>query len=200
MTVAIYDYWQYFEPTRLYGPPDCIKNTQVLVDVVDKILLNETNAAKVQPLKEAFGLGNITDKRDFANTLNGGIYGLQSTNWDPKINSASFFNYCTNITDTPKAENLRAGISALTAAAGYDDDKLPQDVLLNAIAWLNQTSVSRWRRSGQTQDQYYTQLNATALQKYTKLSDYGQTSWSYQGKNTLASRDLHMKNFAKIPA
>lgn len=78
VTVAIYDYWQYFEPARLFGPPDCIKNTQLLIDVVDNILLNETNAEKVQSLKEVFGLGNITDDRDFANQLTG-VYGLQST-------------------------------------------------------------------------------------------------------------------------
>jgi hypothetical protein len=179
VTVAIYDYWQYFEPARLFGPPDCIKNTQLLIDIVDSILLNETNAAKVQPLKEAFGLGNITDDRDFAGQLTG-VYGLQSTNWDPEENSASFFNYCQNITATPKVENLRAAVAEITATAGYGNSTLPQDVMLNAIAWLNQTSVSRWRRSNRTQDQYYSQLNATALQGYTDLSDYGATSWSYQ--------------------
>jgi len=179
VTVAIYDYWQYFEPARLFGPPDCIKNTQLLIDVVDSILLNETNSAKIQPLKEAFGLGNITDDRDFAGQITG-VYGLQSTNWDPEENSASFFNYCQNITATPKAENLCVPVSDITNAAGYGNSTLPQDVMLNAIAWLNQTSVSRWRRSNRTQDQYYTQLNATALQNYTSLSDYGATSWSYQ--------------------
>lgn len=179
VTVAIYDYWQYFEPARLFGPPDCIKNTQILIDVVDNILLNKNNTASVQSLKEVFGLGNITDNRDFANQLTG-VYGLQSTNWDPEENSASFFNYCTNITATPTIENLRSSVSAVVAAAGYADNTLAENVTLNAIAWLNSTSLPGWRRSNLTQDQYYTTLNATALQSYTSLEDYGATSWSYQ--------------------
>lgn len=163
----------------MYGPPDCIKNTQTLIDVVDTILLNETNSASVQALKDLFGLGQITDNRDFANQLTG-VYGLQSTNWDPEENSASFFNYCTNITAVPKAEDQRPAAAGIVAAAGYGDDKYAQDVMLNAVAWLNATSVSRWRRSNQTQDQYYTTLNETALQNYTTLEDYPATSWSYQ--------------------
>lgn len=179
VTVAIYDYWQYFEPARLYGPPDCIKNTQILIDVVDNILLRDNDTAKVQSLKNVFGLGNITDNRDFANQLTG-VYGLQSTNWDPEENSPSFFNYCTNITSTPGSSTLRPAVAAVVSSADYGNSTVAQDILLNAIAWLNQTSVSRWRRTNLTQDQYYTTLNATALQQYTSLEDYGATSWSYQ--------------------
>ncbi|KAF2032791.1 serine peptidase-like protein [Setomelanomma holmii] len=179
VTVAIYDYWQYFEPARLFGPPDCIKNTQILIDVVDKILLGKNNTSSVQALKDVFGLGQITDNRDFANQLTG-VYGLQSTNWDPAENSASFFNYCTNITATPTSENLRPSVSAVVSAAGYEGDTLAENVTLNAIAWLNSTSLRSWRSSNLTQDQYYTTLNATAFQSYTSLSDFGYTSWSYQ--------------------
>ncbi|KAF1846095.1 serine peptidase-like protein [Cucurbitaria berberidis CBS 394.84] len=180
VTVSIYDYWQYFEPVRLFGPPDCVKGTQLLIDVIDNILLNKTNSDKVQPLKEAFGLGNVTDNRDFANQLTG-IAGWQSTNWDPEENSASFFNYCNNITsDKPLAENLRPAVSKLVSAAGYDSDIHVENITLNAISWLNITQLGGWRRSNKTQDAYFTQLNATALQSYTSLEDYGSTSWSYQ--------------------
>ncbi|KAH8721581.1 serine peptidase-like protein [Phaeosphaeriaceae sp. PMI808] len=179
VTVAIYDYWQYFEPARLFGPPDCIKNTQILIDVVDKILLNKNNTAKVQPLKDVFGLGNVTDNRDFANQLTG-VVGLQSTNWDPEENSASLFNYCNNMTAKPTIENLRPTVADIVSAAGYGSDVMAQDVTLNAINWLNRTALSGWRRSNSTQDQYFTQLNVTALQSLTSLSDYGATSWSYQ--------------------
>lgn len=81
VTKAIYDYWEYFEPARLFGPPDCISATQLMVDVVDNILLKKNNTATISTLKKAFGLGGITDNRDFANVLTNGIYGLQSTRW-----------------------------------------------------------------------------------------------------------------------
>jgi hypothetical protein len=76
VTVAIYEYWQYFEPIRLFAPPDCVKAQQTLVDVVDGILLDRNNATNashadtVQSLKDVFGLGQITDNRDFAYVFN----------------------------------------------------------------------------------------------------------------------------------
>lgn len=76
VTVAIYDYWEYFEPIRLFAPPDCVKNTQTLIDVMDNILMNNTD--KISTLKETFGLANVTDNRDFANIFTA-IYGWQST-------------------------------------------------------------------------------------------------------------------------
>jgi hypothetical protein len=179
VTTAIYDYWQYFEPIREFGPPDCIKNTQLLVDMLDKVLLGNSTS-NVQALKSAFGLGNITDNRDFANQLTG-VYGWQSTNWDPDLNSASFYNYCNNITATPsKGENLRPAVASLVAAAGYNTSALVQNITLNAINYINSTVLPGWRRSKLSQDRYFTTLNATALQSYTSLSDYGGVSWSYQ--------------------
>ncbi|KAJ4341139.1 hypothetical protein N0V95_007303 [Ascochyta clinopodiicola] len=183
VTYAIYDFWQYFEPIRLFGPPDCIKNTQTLTDVVDKHLLGN-NTANIQALKTVFGLGNITDNRDFANQLTG-VYGWQSTNWDPEINSPSFYNYCRNITQSadlaaPATESLRPTVAGIVSAAGYGNDTLVQNITLNAISWVNQTVLPGWRRSNSTQDSYFTILNATALQQYTALEDYGYTSWSYQ--------------------
>lgn len=183
VTVAIYDFWQYFEPIRLFGPPDCIKNTQTLVDVVDKHLLGN-DTANIQQLKNVFGLGNITDNRDFANQLTG-VYGWQSTNWDPEIDSPSFYNYCRNVTQSfdraePATESLRSTVAELVSAAGYGNDTLVQNITLNAISWVNQTVLPGWRRSNYTQDRYFTILNSTALQQYTALEDYGYTSWSYQ--------------------
>lgn len=180
VTVAIYDYWQYFEPIRLYGPPDCIKATQLLIDVVDGILIRQNDTAKIQSLKNVFGLGNITDNRDFANQLTG-VYGWQSTNWDPEVNSPSFFNYCKNITaEAPSGENLRSTVADLVATAGYKDNAAVQNLTLNAISYVNGTILPGWRRSNRSQDSYFTTLNATALQQYTSLEDYGATSWSYQ--------------------
>ncbi|KAF1831398.1 peptidase S28 [Decorospora gaudefroyi] len=181
VTTAIYDYWEYLEPARLYGPPDCIKNTQLLIDVVDGILVRQNDTALTQSLKDAFGLGDITDDRDFANQL-GGVFGLQSTNWDPDESSSSFFKYCQKITtQEPTAmEYLRPTVASLVYAAGYPNDTVVQNITLNAISWIGSTAVIAWRRSLETQDAYFTSLNATALQQYTSLEDYSWTSWPYQ--------------------
>lgn len=39
VTKASYDYWQYYEAQRLYGPPKCVGLTQKLIHVADQILL-----------------------------------------------------------------------------------------------------------------------------------------------------------------
>ena len=60
MTKAIYDYWEYYEPVREYGPPDCILATQKLTNIVDNILLGKnTTKGLIKELKTAFGLQDV---------------------------------------------------------------------------------------------------------------------------------------------
>lgn len=182
VTVAITDYWEYFEPVRQFAPPDMVKNTQLMVDVVDKILLKPNNTAKIAELKDAFGLGGITDNRDFANVLTAGIYGLQGTNWDPELNSPSFWYYQTNLTDTlnnKASESKRATVQGLLGEAGYKTNTSIENVLLNAINYFDVTQVQSWNASGDTQDAYFSQLNATHYQQYG-IDQQGWRSWQYQ--------------------
>lgn len=60
MTKAIYDFWEYYEPVREYGPPDCILATQKLTNIVDNILLGKNNTrGLIKELKTSFGLQDI---------------------------------------------------------------------------------------------------------------------------------------------
>ncbi|KAI4176117.1 MAG: hypothetical protein LQ346_007942 [Caloplaca aetnensis] len=45
VTEAIWDFWQYYEPVRKYGPPDCISTHTKLINVVDNILCSPTPSA-----------------------------------------------------------------------------------------------------------------------------------------------------------
>jgi hypothetical protein len=181
VTVAIYDYWEYFEPIRQFGPPDTIKNTQLLIDVIDKILLSNssTNAAK---LKGAFGLGGITDNRDFANVFTNGPYGWQGTNWDPEDNSPDFYYYQNNLTETinfEPSDGLRTTVKELLTAAGYKPETATENVILNAINYFGVTQVANWNASGETQDQYFSQVNASTWQQ-EGIDQQGWRSWYYQ--------------------
>ncbi|KAF2711862.1 peptidase S28 [Pleomassaria siparia CBS 279.74] len=183
VTKAIYDYWEYFEPTRQFAPPDCVSGTQLLVDVVDKIITVKNNTANISKLKNTFGLGGITDNRDFANVLTGGIYGLQGTNWDPTQNSPDFFYYCGNISsptvvNTP-VEPLRANVTELLAYAGYENDTLAENTLLNAISYFGVTSVAAWNASGTSQDAYFTTLDADFYAR-DDIAQQVWRSWDYQ--------------------
>ena len=59
VTKAIYDYWEYYEPVREYGPPDCILATQRLTNIADNILLGNTTQGLIKELKTAFGLQDV---------------------------------------------------------------------------------------------------------------------------------------------
>ena len=72
MTKAIYDYWEYYEPVREYGPPDCILATQKLTNIVDNILLGKnTTQGLIKELKTAFGLQDIQYVFFLVNFLHG---------------------------------------------------------------------------------------------------------------------------------
>jgi hypothetical protein len=61
VTEAIVDYWQYYEPIRVYGPPDCVATHQKLTHVVDNVLIGKKDDSKaIQRLKDVFGLGNLS--------------------------------------------------------------------------------------------------------------------------------------------
>jgi hypothetical protein len=64
-------------------------------------------------------------------------------------------------------------------AAGYEPETGTENVLLNAINYFGVSSVSAWNESGETQDQYYSLLNASSYD-VTDLELYDYRSWPYQ--------------------
>ncbi|KAI0403989.1 peptidase S28 [Xylaria palmicola] len=132
---AIWDYYKYFEAAAVYGPRACVENTRKITDIVDKILIGKKGSKYVGQLKSVFGLPNVTHDGDFASAINGGIYGLQSLNWDPEESSNDFFDYCDIVASDklkyPKTESLRKSVNELITVAGYGKEvnKLSNHVL-----------------------------------------------------------------------
>ena len=58
VTEAIYDYWEYYEPIRIYGPPKCVSTTQKLVNVLDTAF-KKNNAVLDTQIKTLFGLQDL---------------------------------------------------------------------------------------------------------------------------------------------
>ena len=103
--------------------------------------------------RRGFGLPNVTHDADFASAINGGIYGLQSYNWDPTQSSDEFFDYCDIVASDelkyPKTKSLRESVNELITVAGYGDEV---DVLSNHV--LNYVGYYLPRgASCQTEDQ-----------------------------------------------
>ncbi|KAI1260466.1 peptidase S28 [Xylariaceae sp. FL1019] len=142
---AIWDYWKYFEAAAVYGPPACVEATQKITDVIDSVLIH--NKASKTVLKTIFGLPNVTHDADFASAINGGIYGLQSYNWDPTQSSDSFFEYCDIVSSTALKYNetakYRQSVNQLIKAAGYRDEIHElSNQMLNYIGYYAPTAKS----------------------------------------------------------
>lgn len=66
VTYATVEDWQYYDIIRQFGPADCIHQIETTVKEVDNLL---SKPETVQPIKELFGLGNLTHVQDFASLL-----------------------------------------------------------------------------------------------------------------------------------
>ncbi|KAL8993435.1 MAG: hypothetical protein Q9169_006352 [Polycauliona sp. 2 TL-2023] len=183
VTEAIWDFWQYYEPVREYGPPDCISIHTKLINIADNILLNNTKYTS--QLKTAFGLQGITHDDDFAQVLSYPIGGWQGRNWDPEINDPSFDEYCGNITSPSlinnASTNATANIRELLNAGGYSIYSSPLIVpMLNFINYIKKNYVSPVLDSDedQTLDQAYSTHNVTFYSQDDLSQDW--RSWPYQ--------------------
>ena len=182
VTEAIYDYWQYNEPIRQYGPPACIANQVKLVNIVDNILENG-NEQTVAQLKKAFSMETLTHNNDFVYQLSVGIGGWQSRNWDPAVNSPSFDYYCGNISSNklmwPKYASMEANATTLIKAGGWGNESAELlNPMLNFMAWTNDTVIGS---CDATLNECYNYNNASAPMYTDKnTTNYGGLSWPYQ--------------------
>ncbi|KAI9727347.1 MAG: hypothetical protein M1828_006967 [Chrysothrix sp. TS-e1954] len=183
VTKAIWNYWEYYEPIRQYAPQQCVKNTQLLTNVVDNILIGKKAPKYTAMLKKAFGLSGLEHSTDFANAIAQGIGGWQSTNWDPAVNAADFDEYCGNITSTkvihPATTKLMSEAKKLITIGGHGSqaDKLTTP-MLNYIGYINQTVVQACAEENQTQYQCFSNYNITTYQQHS-LADFNSISWPY---------------------
>ncbi|KAL1967017.1 hypothetical protein VTN77DRAFT_3541 [Rasamsonia byssochlamydoides] len=184
VTEAIYDYWEYYEPIRQFGPPDCIRTTQTLTHLLDNLLQSSRNdSSLIAEYKSLFGLQNLTYNDDFANLLSTPLGDWQNRNWDPAVNDPTFFEYCGNITSNSTLYNTTVGetsqVKKLIAAGGYGQQVSQlTNRLLNYIGWFNETLIWPCLSGGQTADECFTTHNAT----FYEQDDISQQwrSWPYQ--------------------
>lgn len=142
VTQAIWDYWKYFEAATVFGPKECIATVQKLTHVLDNILIGKKGTEWPDKIKLAFDYDPQITDADFASRLIGGIYDLQSYNWDPAIGQTSFFRYCDNLSNDTviydRTERKRETALELLEAGGYGDEA---DALVNRfLNWIGEIS------------------------------------------------------------
>lgn len=182
VTEAKYDFWEYFEPIREYGPPECIATHVKLINVLDNILLKNDSDAVLE-LKRGFGMENLTHSDDFASVASGGMDAWQSRNWDPAVNSPQFGYYCGNITSNsllwPDYAILNSTAASLIKEGGWANESAAlTNKMLNWMAWINNRSVKPCEA---TLDECYNNHNSSASMYADKtIANYGELSWAYQ--------------------
>lgn len=191
VTEAIYDYWEYFEAARLFAPPGCALATQKFTDVIDKILIERTSQSLVKSVKDVFGLGNLTNDKDFVNSLTYGIGSLQDTNWDPAHSSPRFYEYCNNVTSNdllyPSLGFRESEVMHLLNATGYDKEITTLTIpFLNYVGFVNLTTVHTCIRResdiesclGSSDHEFYQRVNLTSGRWRSWPYQYC-TEWGY---------------------
>lgn len=182
VTEAIYDFWQYYEPIREYGPAECIATQVKLINVMDNILL-KNDSATVKQLKSGFGMQTLTHNDDFAFLVSSGLGWWQSRNWDPEVNSPEFEYYCGNMTSDsllwPSYSVNAATASTLIKAGGWGNESAAlTNRMVNWMAWTNNSNVAS---CDGTLDECYNTHNASApLYADKSISNYDSLSWAYQ--------------------
>lgn len=183
VTVAQYDFWEYYEPIREYGPPECIATQGKLINIADNILRGGNNQT-INALKGAFNASGFTYNDDFANVLSQGIGYFQSLNWDPNVTDDSFYYYCGNITSNSIQYNdtntTAESVTDLIEAGGWGNESSTLvNRMINFIGFTKEYFIDPC--DGETLDQCWGSHNASAS-KYTdkSLSNYDSLSWAYQ--------------------
>ncbi|KAH8429371.1 putative extracelular serine carboxypeptidase [Aspergillus melleus] len=186
VTAAIIDYWKYYEPIRQYAPKDCIHATQVFIDIVDRVLIdNADNKTLNAQLKTAIGASADLDDFTFASSLSAGLDDFQGRNWDPSIGSLGFRRYCDNITSTdrlyPETKKVEESIKEIVDVAGYDaQNKTFVTQILNHVGFLDKLVFSYSDLASGADADTDTQTSNNNSAAASPLPKSSGTSWSYQ--------------------
>jgi hypothetical protein len=181
VTEAVWDYWKYYEPHRVYAPHAGVVALQKLTNIVDNILM--TNKKYTPALKAAFGLNTLTRDTDFAYVLSYGIGYWQSLNWDPADSDPTVFEFLGNISSTkalfPSTAGLKTEVQKLIKAGGWSKElSALTNPMLNYIGWMNETFVSGCQGSKEIQEHCFTSYNVTYYKQDSLDADW--RSWPYQ--------------------
>ncbi|RDW88519.1 hypothetical protein BP6252_00551 [Coleophoma cylindrospora] len=168
---AIEDYWQYFYPVQQGMPKNCSSDVTLVIDYIDKILLNGTATEKYE-LKSMFGLEGVVHDDDFASALQNGPWLWQSNSFYSGY--SGFYQWCDAI------EGVSAGANITPNATGVGLEK----ALAGYANWVNTTLIPGYCQSYGYTDEYELECldtyNASML-LFTDLTvgNLGNRQWNW---------------------
>jgi hypothetical protein len=122
---ATLSYPQWYDPIVKFGPSDCVSRIIGIVEKADA-LIKSGNKEGIQAFKDLFGLGDLKNLGNFAETIAFPIGGpmfyptntWQELNWSPLYGSSDFWDFCSNVTNSDAPESIKSVDYAL---AKYSD-------------------------------------------------------------------------------
>jgi len=184
VTEAIYDYWQYYEPIREYGPPECISTQQKLINVIDTIF-QKNDSEMIGELKTAFGVQGLVSDDDAAGVMSQGFQGWQSLDWNTKRKYTQFGEYCDNITSDDvqysTTESLASTVQSFVEASRWSNESSTlTNRMLNMIGFTNETFIAG-SCGEESISQCWSYTNASAEMYTVKtIRNYSHIPWAHQ--------------------
>ncbi|KAJ7682355.1 serine carboxypeptidase S28-domain-containing protein [Mycena polygramma] len=108
---TILDFWQYFEPERLFMPANCSADVERVISHIDQVFTGSDEKA-IQSIKESFGMGDVTHLDDVAGALRNNLWDWQGLSLTIGPGS-QFFNFCD-------ALEVKNGVNAPEEGWGLD--------------------------------------------------------------------------------
>ncbi|KAJ6788946.1 hypothetical protein PWT90_05198 [Aphanocladium album] len=139
VTAAIYNFWQYHEAFRNFGPEGCPETQQALTEIIDNIM-SSGKENEVDDLKKMFHLDGLNNN-EFGHTVTGMLGALQSTNWATEDDSDGISFYCAAITSNARlfasTAHLEGKAKHFTKLGGYSHElKQRSAQLLNWAGYI----------------------------------------------------------------
>ncbi|KAG7001373.1 extracellular serine carboxypeptidase [Physcia stellaris] len=139
---TVLGYWEWYSPIQKFAPQDCVTSINNIIDKFDA-LVAANNTKAIHEFKSVFGLGALTDNRDFAMTIAFPIGGpmnyptntWQELNFNSTYGSQDFFEFCSNVTNIDAPANITAVDTVLSK---YSNGK-PWTNLGNYAQYIKQT-------------------------------------------------------------
>ncbi|CAK5262516.1 unnamed protein product [Mycena citricolor] len=108
---TILDFWQYFEPERLFMAPNCSADVEAVISHIDQVFTSG-NSRAIQSIKNMFGMGSMTHLDDVAGALRNNLWDWQALSLSGGA-GGQFFQFCD-------ALEVKNGVSAPARGWGVD--------------------------------------------------------------------------------
>ncbi|KAF4617719.1 hypothetical protein D9613_006175 [Agrocybe pediades] len=145
VTHAALENWQYMDIIRTAADPKCSAHLVNSIEKIDSILSSGRGIFKRQ-LKSLFGLGGLEHDDDFVSVLESPLGSWQSKNWDPKVGSTKFDEFCAALSHPfghVSAESLELPFEHPDRMVQIEGDFALDISIINYAAWIKKNVVSR---------------------------------------------------------